>query len=77
MSLTFVEKLLSFCPNTDPIDSGLIAGSCATTIHEPRQIRKEATVMTLFVCHRVLGYHFFVKSLSASVRDHSRDRKTP
>jgi len=67
MSLSFVKKLLSFCPNTDPIDSGLIAGSCATTIHEPRQIRKEATVMTLFVCHRVLGYHFF-KSLSSSVQ---------
>jgi len=45
-------------------DFGLIAGSCATKNHEPRQVRKGATVMTLFVCHRVLGYHFFVKSLS-------------
>lgn len=41
----------------------LIAGSCATKIHELRQVRKGATVVTLFVCHRVPGYHFFVKSL--------------
>ncbi len=43
--------------------SVLIAGSCATKNHELRQVRKGATVVTLFVCHRVPGYHFFVKSL--------------
>ena len=42
--------------------SVLIAGSCATKNHELRQVRKGATVMTLFVCHRVPGYHFFVQS---------------
>ena len=30
----------------------LIAGPCATKNHEPRQVREEATVVTLFVCCR-------------------------
>ena len=40
-------------------DFGLIAGSCATENHEPRQVREEATVVTLSVCRRVPGYHLF------------------
>jgi len=30
----------------------LIAGSCATKSREPRQVRKEATVVGPFVCRR-------------------------
>jgi hypothetical protein len=30
----------------------LIAGSCATKDYKPRQVRKEATVVILFVCRR-------------------------
>lgn len=30
-------------------DFGLIAGSCATKNHEPRQVREEATVVSPFV----------------------------
>ena len=30
----------------------LIAGSCATNDYKPRQVRKEAAVVVLFVCRR-------------------------
>jgi hypothetical protein len=36
----------------------VIAGSCAIKNHKPRQVRKEAAVVTLFMCAGVPGYPF-------------------
>ncbi len=38
---------------------GVIAGSCATENHEPRQVREEAAVVKLSVCCRVARLSFF------------------
>ena len=40
-------------------DLGVIAGSCATKNHEPRQVREEAAVVNLFVCRRGAWLSFF------------------
>ena len=47
-------------PLRQKIDLGVIAGSCTTKDHEPRQVREEAAAVTLLVCRRGAWLSFFL-----------------